>query len=276
MTVAAAEIRAPRAEIALSCMLRRHIGSPIPSADAERRPARHVRPQPAPADAGRDRRLRPAQPRHAPQRPRPRPAPRSARTSTRCASSACPSRCCAGCTRWRSTRADAPPALSPAARPRSTRSAPRARRRHEQERQHLTAGLPGSASAPTSSACSSTSRAIAWPDAGTMTSRGPGGEHVGDVEAARAPQRRRHALLQQHALDELGLGLVGGADDAHERALGVLRLDLARALRGQRASSRPSPESREDERHRGSRGRSARRPDAARRSSGRRARRRVT
>jgi hypothetical protein len=31
MTVAAAEIRAPRAEIALSCTLSRHIGSPIPA-----------------------------------------------------------------------------------------------------------------------------------------------------------------------------------------------------------------------------------------------------
>ena len=31
MTVAAAEIRAPRAEIALSCTLRRSIGSPIPA-----------------------------------------------------------------------------------------------------------------------------------------------------------------------------------------------------------------------------------------------------
>lgn len=31
MTVAASEIRAPRAEIALSCTLRRHIGSPIPA-----------------------------------------------------------------------------------------------------------------------------------------------------------------------------------------------------------------------------------------------------
>ncbi len=31
MTVATAEIRAPRAEIELSCTLRRHIGSPIPA-----------------------------------------------------------------------------------------------------------------------------------------------------------------------------------------------------------------------------------------------------
>jgi hypothetical protein len=31
MTLVTAEIRAPRAEIALSCTLRRHIGSPIPA-----------------------------------------------------------------------------------------------------------------------------------------------------------------------------------------------------------------------------------------------------
>jgi hypothetical protein len=31
MTVATAEIRAPRAEIELTCTLRRHIGSPIPA-----------------------------------------------------------------------------------------------------------------------------------------------------------------------------------------------------------------------------------------------------
>ena len=37
-----------------------------------------------------------------------------------------------------------------------------------------------------------------------------------------------HALLEQQALDELGLGLVARARDADERALGVLRLDLAR------------------------------------------------
>jgi hypothetical protein len=33
-----------------------------------------------------------------------------------------------------------------------------------------------------------------------------GGEHVRHVEAARAAQHRRHALLEQQALDELGLG----------------------------------------------------------------------
>ena len=35
-----------------------------------------------------------------------------------------------------------------------------------------------------------------------------GGEEVGDVEAARAARERRDALLQQQALDQLGLGLV--------------------------------------------------------------------
>src|SRR5204862_7155999 len=40
----------------------------------------------------------------------------------------------------------------------------------------------------------------------------------------------RHALLEQHALDELGLGLVVRARHPHEVALGVLGLDLARLL----------------------------------------------
>jgi hypothetical protein len=55
------------------------------------------------------------------------------------------------------------------------------------------------------------------------------GEHVGHVEAARAAQHRRHPLLEQQSLDELGLGLMARAGDAHQRPLGVLRLDLARA-----------------------------------------------
>ena len=59
-----------------------------------------------------------------------------------------------------------------------------------------------------------------------------GGEHVGDVEAGRAARHRRDPLLQEDALHHLGLGLVLGADDAHELALGELRLDLARALVG--------------------------------------------
>ena len=58
----------------------------------------------------------------------------------------------------------------------------------------------------------------------------PGGEHVGHVEAAGAAQRRWDALLQQHALHELGLRLVHGARDAHELALGIARVDLARAV----------------------------------------------
>jgi acyl-homoserine lactone acylase PvdQ len=60
----------------------------------------------------------------------------------------------------------------------------------------------------------------------------PGGQHVGDVEAAGAAQHRRDALLEQQALDELGLGLVARAGDLDELALGELRLDLARALVG--------------------------------------------
>src|SRR6476661_790808 len=61
------------------------------------------------------------------------------------------------------------------------------------------------------SACSSTSRAVTRPEAGTRTSRG-------------------HALLQEHPLDHLGLGLVGRADDADELPLAELRLDLPYAL----------------------------------------------
>jgi hypothetical protein len=59
-----------------------------------------------------------------------------------------------------------------------------------------------------------------------------GGEHVGDVEPARAAEHGRHALLEQQALDELGLRLVARAGDADEVALGELPLDLARALAG--------------------------------------------
>ena len=40
----------------------------------------------------------------------------------------------------------------------------------------------------------------------------------------------RHALLEQHPLDQLGLGLVAPAGHAHQLALGVARVDLARAL----------------------------------------------
>jgi hypothetical protein len=56
-----------------------------------------------------------------------------------------------------------------------------------------------------------------------------GGQHVGHVEATRALQHRGDALLEQQSLDELGLGLVASAHHAGQRALGVLRLDLAGA-----------------------------------------------
>ena len=61
-----------------------------------------------------------------------------------------------------------------------------------------------------------------------------GGEVVGYVEPGRAPQHARHALLEEQTLDELGLGLVAPAGHAHEIALRVLPLDLARALVGRR------------------------------------------
>ena len=62
------------------------------------------------------------------------------------------------------------------------------------------------------------------------------------------------------SLDELGLGLVAGAGDAHELALGELRLDLARPLVRSRDGAstrlrRPSV----DQRHAAVAGRSARR-----------------
>ena len=88
-------------------------------------------------------------------------------------------------------------------------------------------GLRAAPRSSSSSASSRTSRAALAPDAGHHDVARAGGEHVGDVEAARAAQHRRHALLEQQALDELGLGLVAGAGDAHEVALAVLRLDLA-------------------------------------------------
>src|SRR3954454_23711861 len=72
---------------------------------------------------------------------------------------------------------------------------------------------------------------------------GAGAWHVGDVEPARALEHRRPALLEEHALDELGLGLVAAARHAHELALAVLRLDLARAGvgLGHRLGGAPGP-----------------------------------
>ena len=66
-------------------------------------------------------------------------------------------------------------------------------------------------------------------DSGTSTSRGPAARKSGTSKPPRAALQARDALLEQQPLDQLGLGLVGGAGDLHERALGVLRLDLARA-----------------------------------------------
>ena len=80
------------------------------------------------------------------------------------------------------------------------------------------------------SACSSTSRAVSRPDAGTSDVAAAGGEEVGDVGAACATQERGHALLEEHPLDHLGLRLVGRADDADELPLAELRLDLPHAL----------------------------------------------
>src|SRR4051794_20260148 len=57
-----------------------------------------------------------------------------------------------------------------------------------------------------------------------------GGEEVRDVEARGAAQRGGHALLEQQALQELGLGLVVRAGDLDQPALRELRLDLPRPL----------------------------------------------
>src|ERR671916_253700 len=55
------------------------------------------------------------------------------------------------------------------------------------------------------------------------------GEEVGHVEAARPAHGRRHARLEQQALQQLGLGLVLRGGDADELPLGVGRVDLAGA-----------------------------------------------
>ena len=69
----------------------------------------------------------------------------------------------------------------------------------------------------------------------------PGGEEVRHVEPARAAHQRRHALLEQHSLQHLALGLVAGRGHPHERTARVLRADLAGALlrRGRRVHGRP-------------------------------------
>ena len=76
---------------------------------------------------------------------------------------------------------------------------------------------------------SSTSRAVSAPDSGTSTSRGPAARKSGTSKPGRPAQDARHALLEQESLDQLGLGLVAPAGHAHELALGVARVDLARA-----------------------------------------------
>src|SRR4051794_22319631 len=58
-----------------------------------------------------------------------------------------------------------------------------------------------------------------------------GRQEVRDVEPPGSAQDRRDALLEQQALKELAVGLRAGARDAHELALGELRLDLPGAHR---------------------------------------------
>ena len=97
------------------------------------------------------------------------------------------------------------------------------------------------------------------------------GQEVRHVEAARAAGERRDALLEQQALDHLGLGLVARGGDAHQRALGVPGPDLARAdgevglRRAFEARARGRAAARRSRR-------SARGPRAARRTPGTRAR----
>ena len=74
-----------------------------------------------------------------------------------------------------------------------------------------------------------------------------GGQEIGHVEAAGAARERRHARLQQQALEQLGLGLVAGRGDTHELALGVGRMDLAGAV-AQRVGRRRDGGARVDER----------------------------
>ena len=58
----------------------------------------------------------------------------------------------------------------------------------------------------------------------------PGRQEVGNVEASGPALHARDPLLEQDALDQLGLGEVAGAGDADLPAAGVLRLDLSRPL----------------------------------------------
>ena len=79
-------------------------------------------------------------------------------------------------------------------------------------------------------ASASASRATSAPDAGTKISRGPLTIQSGSGDPLHRADDRRHALLEQQALDQLGLRRSARGGDAHERALGELRADLARAL----------------------------------------------
>ena len=88
------------------------------------------------------------------------------------------------------------------------------------------------------SAWSSTSRAVSAPASGTSTSRGPAARKSGTSKPARAAQHARHALLEQQALDQLGLGLVAPARHAHELALGV---DAGRSCARARAPRSAAP-----------------------------------
>ena len=82
------------------------------------------------------------------------------------------------------------------------------------------------------SASTSSSRAGSYAGLGDEHVARAGGEEVRDVEAARAAQDARDPLLEQHPLDQLRLGLVAAAGDPDQLAVGVLGLDLARALVG--------------------------------------------
>ena len=84
------------------------------------------------------------------------------------------------------------------------------------------------------------SRAASEPDGGDEHVARAGGEEVRDVEAARAADQRRDALLEQQALEHLGLGLVARPGDPHQRALGVAAgAPCGRARRLGSAAPRP-------------------------------------
>ena len=144
----------------------------------------------------------------------------------------------AGATPW----PPCPPQCSQSTSPRLTSADDRGdhRRRHEREHEHRQherqhphprpAPRPrGAAGGPRGR---STSRAAASPPRGTRTSRGPAARKSG---TSKPPERRTSdgiAGLEQQPLQQLGLGLVLRRRDPHRLALGVGRMDLARAGRG--------------------------------------------